>query len=83
MWSAAGRSGSRFLRKVPPAKPNRSAVFSFFAANGCGDYCCYRVGPDGTAICILEHEDLGGPCCWKRAAASMAGFITKYYHNKI
>ena len=37
--------------------------FIFFATNGCGDYYCYRVCPNGTAdksvIYIWEHEYIG------------------------
>lgn len=61
--------------------------FVFFGTNGCGDYYCYRVRPDGTtdesAIYIWEHEELAEPCCWKVVASSMAEFLTRYYKDEI
>lgn len=61
--------------------------FIFFATNGCGDYYCYRVQPDGisdeSTIYIWEHEDLGEPCCWKPVASNMTEFITRYYQSEI
>lgn len=61
--------------------------FIYFATNGCGDYYCYRVTPDGipdeTTIYIWEHEYLGDPCCWKPVANNLREFITRYYHNEI
>ena len=61
--------------------------FIFFATNGCGDYYGYRVAPDGvpdeTAIYIWEHEEIGETCCWRKVAANMTEFITRYYQNEI
>lgn len=60
--------------------------FIFFATNGCGDHYCYRVRPDGTpdetAIYLWEHEGLGEKC-WKKVAANMTEFITRYYKGEI
>lgn len=65
----------------------RVGRFLFFAANGCGDYYCYRIRPDGTvdesAIYIWEHEDLAESCCWKPVASNMTEFLTRYYQNEI
>ncbi len=61
--------------------------FIFFAKNGCGDYYCYRVGPDGAAdenaIYIWEHEDIGEECCWREVARDLTEFITRYYNSEI
>ncbi len=61
--------------------------FIFFATNGCGDYYCYRVRPDGstdeTTIYIWEHEELGEKCCWRAVAFSMTEFLTRYYNSEI
>lgn len=61
--------------------------FIFFATNGCGDYYCYRVGPDGipdeSNIYIWEHEEIGEECCWKKVASNMAELITRYYNDEI
>lgn len=59
----------------------------FFAQNGCGDYYCYRVGPNGAVdenvIYIWEHENIEEKCCWKEVAKSLPEFITKYYSGEI
>lgn len=61
--------------------------FIFFAGNGCGDYYCYRVSPDGiadeTVIYIWEHEYIGEACCWKPVASHLKELITRYYHDEI
>ena len=61
--------------------------FIFFAGNGCGDYYCYRVSPDGIAdesvIYIWEHEYMGETCCWKPVASNLKELITRYYHDEI
>ena len=61
--------------------------FIFFATNGCGDYYCYRVQPDGivdeTTIYVWEHEEIGEGCCWRAVASSMTEFITRYYQGEI
>ena len=61
--------------------------FIFFARNGCGDYYCYRVGPNGsvcgTAIYIWKHEEIGEKCCWKEVAGNLCEFITRYYSGEI
>ena len=61
--------------------------FIFFATNGCGDYYCYRVTPNGTpdetTIYIWEHENIGEKRCWKPVAKSMREFITRYYKEEI
>ena len=60
--------------------------FIFFGGNGCGDYYCYRVGPDGApeedCLYIWEHEDLGGEN-WRPVAKSMEELITRYYNDEI
>lgn len=65
----------------------RVGRFIFFATNGCGDYYCYRVTPNGTpdetTIYIWEHECIGDKCCWKPIAKSMKEFIERYYKNEI
>lgn len=57
--------------------------YVFFAANGCGDYYCYRVLPNGetdaSAIYIWEHELFE----IREAAKDMADLITKYYHDEV
>lgn len=61
--------------------------FIFFATNGCGDYYCYRVQPDGTAdettIYIWEHEEIGEKYCWRSVASNLSEFITRYYSDEI
>ena len=61
--------------------------FIFFAGNGCGDYYCYRVSPDGIAdesvINIWEHEYIGEPCCWKPVASNLKELIMRYYNDEI
>lgn len=61
--------------------------FIFFATNGCGDYYCYRVQPDGivdeTTIYVWEHEEIGEGCCWRAVASGMTEFITRYYQGEI
>ena len=60
--------------------------FISFGTNGCGDYYCYRVGPDGVAqegrLYIWEHEDLGGEN-WRPVAENMEELITRYYNGEI
>ena len=55
----------------------------FFATNGCGDYYCYRVLPNGetdaSAIYLWEHELFES----RVAARDMAELITKYYNGEI
>lgn len=61
--------------------------FLFFASNGCGDYYCYRIRPEGIAddstIYFWSHEDLGEDCCWKEAASGMTEFLTRFYQDEI
>lgn len=55
----------------------------FFAANGCGDYYCYKILPSGVAdpslIYIWMHEDneLG------LAAHGIPELIDRYFHDEI
>lgn len=55
----------------------------FFATNGCGDYYCYRVLPNGetdaSAIYIWEHELFET----REVAKTMAELITRYYTGEI
>lgn len=55
----------------------------YFATNGCGDYYCYRILPDGktdtSAIYIWEHELFE----IREVARNMADLITKYYNGEI
>ena len=55
----------------------------FFAANGCGDYYCYRIGEDGRAdeseIYLWEHEVF--EC--RPAAKDIAELIEKYCCGEI
>ena len=57
--------------------------FVYFASNGCGDYYCYRVLPNGetdaSAIYIWEHELFE----IREVAKSIPDLITKYYSNEI
>lgn len=57
--------------------------FIFFATNGCGDYYCYRVFPDGKtdecAVYIWEHELFE----IRKAASDIKELIIKYYSNEI
>lgn len=57
--------------------------FVYFATNGCGDYYCYRVLPDGstdgTAIYIWEHELFE----IREVAKDIADLITKYYNDEV
>lgn len=61
--------------------------FIFFATNGCGDYFCYRVRPNGvadeTTIYIWEHENIGEKCCWQPVAKNMEELIIRYYQGEI
>ena len=60
--------------------------FLFFAANGCGDYYCYRFSPNGAAeepLYIWEHESIGESCCWRPVARTLEELITRYYHDEI
>ena len=56
--------------------------YIFFATNGCGDYYCYRILPDGeadtSAIYIWEHELFE----IRKVADNIADLITKYYNNE-
>ena len=55
----------------------------FFATNGCGDYYCYRVFPNGdtdaSAIYIWEHELFE----IREAAKNIADLITGYYNDEV
>lgn len=55
----------------------------FFASNGCGDYYCYRILPNGeadtSAIFIWEHEFLE----IRPVARNIKELITRYYHDEI
>lgn len=55
----------------------------FFATNGCGDYFCYKILPDGrgdgSRIYLWEHET--NACT--PAARNMADLIIGYYKNEI
>ena len=57
--------------------------FVYFATNGCGDYYCYRVLPNGdtddTGIYIWEHELFET----REVAKNIAELITKYYSNEV
>ena len=54
----------------------------FFAGNGCGDYYCYRVLPDGqvdgSQIYIWEHETFEHHV----VAKDIPDLIRKYYHDQ-
>lgn len=55
----------------------------FFAGNGCGDYYCYNVSPEGTvdtsAIHIWLHEDNET----RMVAKDMEELIRRYYNSEI
>ena len=57
--------------------------FIYFASNGCGDYYCYRVLPNGktdtSAIYIWEHELLET----REVAKDICDLIMKYYNNEV
>ena len=57
--------------------------FAYFASNGCGDYYCYRVLPNGetdtSAIYIWEHELFET----REVAKDIPDLITKYYNNEV
>ena len=57
--------------------------FIFFGTNGCGDYYCYRVLPDGrtddSAVYIWEHELFEV----RRVADNISDLIKKYYSEEI
>ena len=57
--------------------------FIFFATNGCGDYYCYRVLPngeaDGSAVYIWEHELFE----IRKVAENITDLITKYYKDEV
>ena len=57
--------------------------YVYFATNGCGDYYCYRVLPNGetddSSIYIWEHELFE----IKEVAKDIFELITKYYNNEI
>ncbi len=57
--------------------------FIFFATNGCGDYYCYRVLPDGktdeSAVYIWEHELFE----IRRIADNIFDLIKKYYSDLV
>jgi SMI1/KNR4 family protein len=57
--------------------------YVFFATNGCGDYYCYRVLPDGktddSVIYMWEHELFE----IREVAKNIADVITKYYNNEV
>ncbi|PWL49591.1 MAG: hypothetical protein DBY36_07565 [Clostridiales bacterium] len=55
----------------------------FFAGNGCGDYYCYNILPDGKAdggaVYLWEHETNET----RRVAGNLAEMIERYYHDEI
>ena len=55
----------------------------FFATNGCGDYYCYRILPNGetdtAAIYLWEHELFETHA----VAENMTDLIVKYYGDEI
>ena len=55
----------------------------FFATNGCGDYYCYRILPNGvidtSAIYLWEHENFEVQV----VARDLPDLISKYYNNEI
>ena len=55
----------------------------YFATNGCGDYYCYRVLPNGetdtSAIYIWEHELFE----IREVAKDLIDLIKKYYNDEI
>ena len=57
--------------------------FIFFATNGCGDYYCYRVLPNGktddSSIYIWEHELFEA----RTVAENIEDLIIKYYNSQI
>lgn len=57
--------------------------FIYFATNGCGDYYCYRILPNGkadsTAIFVWEHELFE----IREIAKDIPDLINKYYNNEI
>ena len=57
--------------------------FVYFASNGCGDYYCYRVLPNGetdaSAIYIWEHELFEV----REVAKDIPDLIIKYYNNEV
>ena len=57
--------------------------FVYFASNGCGDYYCYRVLPNGetdtSAIYIWELELFET----REVAKDIPDLITKYYNNEV
>lgn len=61
----------------------RVGRYIFFATNGCGDYYCYRILPDGkadtTAIYMWEHETFD--CLI--VAKDIRDLICKYYNDEV
>ena len=61
---------------------DRIGRFIIFAGNGCGDYYCYRVLPDGqvdgSQIYIWEHETFEHHV----VAKDIPDLIRKYYHDQ-
>ena len=57
--------------------------YVYFATNGCGDYYCYRVLPNGetdtSAIYIWEHE----LCETREVAKNIPDLIFKYYNDEV
>lgn len=57
--------------------------YVYFGTNGCGDYYCYRVLPngetDGSAIYIWEHELFE----IHKAAEDISDLIIRYYSDEI
>ena len=66
---------------------DRVERFLFFAANGCGDFYCYRISAEGVieerTIFLWEHEEIGEKCCWRSVAGNMTEFLTRYYRGEI
>ena len=69
------------LRKASSKKKVNRNIY--FATNGCGDYYCYRVLPNGetdtSAIYIWEHELFE----IREVAKDLIDLIKKYYNDEI
>lgn len=57
--------------------------YVYFASNGCGDYYCYRVLPNGetdaSAVYIWEHELFEA----REVAKDITDLIIKYYNGEV